>query len=222
MRHTAATRWLRAGGSEGGLMSIAGWSTRSMHRPITLASAAERAAGRGLRRLGLGSCERLEKTGSDESRLPGSAQPSRHLTVEAVIFQKFFANQGPCSDTDGGREQLRCCSGAPKATLLETCGPRQDHHGQLASLTRRVRVWRLQQDWPATQHRSKRPESALSAPDSFNDGRVSPCTPQEAVQIQRHVHKGARLLEFFTFGAVRAPYPPGDTPNIRLHPLTGA
>ncbi|HYY00215.1 MAG TPA: tyrosine-type recombinase/integrase [Mycobacterium sp.] len=44
MRHTAATRWLRAGGSEGGLMSIAGWSTRSMMDRYTGASAAERAA----------------------------------------------------------------------------------------------------------------------------------------------------------------------------------
>jgi site-specific recombinase XerD len=44
MRHTAATRWLRAGGSEGGLMSVAGWSTRSMVDRYTGASAAERAA----------------------------------------------------------------------------------------------------------------------------------------------------------------------------------
>ena len=44
MRHTAATRWLRAGGSEQGLMSVAGWSTRSMLDRYTGASAAERAA----------------------------------------------------------------------------------------------------------------------------------------------------------------------------------
>jgi site-specific recombinase XerD len=44
MRHTAATRWLRAGGSEGGLMSVAGWSTRSMLDRYTSASASERAA----------------------------------------------------------------------------------------------------------------------------------------------------------------------------------
>jgi integrase len=44
MRHTAATRWLRAGGSEGGLMAVAGWSTRSMVDRYTGASAAERAA----------------------------------------------------------------------------------------------------------------------------------------------------------------------------------
>ncbi len=44
MRHTAATRWLRAGGSEGGLMAIAGWSTRSMMDRYTGASASERAA----------------------------------------------------------------------------------------------------------------------------------------------------------------------------------
>jgi site-specific recombinase XerD len=44
LRHTAATRWLRAGGSEQGLMSVAGWSTRSMIDRYTGASAAERAA----------------------------------------------------------------------------------------------------------------------------------------------------------------------------------
>lgn len=44
LRHTAATRWLRAGGSEQGLMSWAGWSTRSMIDRYTGASAAERAA----------------------------------------------------------------------------------------------------------------------------------------------------------------------------------
>lgn len=44
MRHTAATRWLRAGGSEGGLMAVAGWSTRGMVDRYTGASAAERAA----------------------------------------------------------------------------------------------------------------------------------------------------------------------------------
>jgi integrase/recombinase XerD len=30
LRHTAASRWLRAGGSEGGLMAIAGWQSRDM------------------------------------------------------------------------------------------------------------------------------------------------------------------------------------------------
>ncbi|WP_458612048.1 tyrosine-type recombinase/integrase [Mycobacterium sp. C3-094] len=53
MRHTAATRWLRAGGSEQGLMSVAGWSTRSMLDRYTGASAAERAADEA-RKLGLG------------------------------------------------------------------------------------------------------------------------------------------------------------------------
>jgi site-specific recombinase XerD len=43
-RHTAATRWLRSGGSEGGLMAIAGWSTRDMIDRYTGASASERAA----------------------------------------------------------------------------------------------------------------------------------------------------------------------------------
>jgi site-specific recombinase XerD len=53
LRHTAATRWLAAGGSEQGLMSVAGWSTRSMLDRYTVASAAERAAAEA-RTLGLG------------------------------------------------------------------------------------------------------------------------------------------------------------------------
>jgi site-specific recombinase XerD len=53
MRHTAATRWLRAGGSEGGLMAVAGWSNRDMIDRYTGASAAERAA-TDARGLGLG------------------------------------------------------------------------------------------------------------------------------------------------------------------------
>jgi integrase/recombinase XerD len=53
MRHTAATRWLRAGGSEGGMMAVAGWSTRAMVDRYTGASAAERAAAEA-RGLGLG------------------------------------------------------------------------------------------------------------------------------------------------------------------------
>ena len=53
MRHTAATRWLRHGGSEGGLMAVAGWSTRDMIDRYTGASASERAAAEA-RRLGLG------------------------------------------------------------------------------------------------------------------------------------------------------------------------
>lgn len=44
LRHTAATRWLRAGGSEQGLMAVAGWSTRAMLDRYTSASASERAA----------------------------------------------------------------------------------------------------------------------------------------------------------------------------------
>ena len=44
MRSTAATRWLRAGGSEQGLMAVAGWSTRAMLDRYTGASDAERAA----------------------------------------------------------------------------------------------------------------------------------------------------------------------------------
>ena len=53
MRHTAATRWLAAGGSEGGLMAVAGWSTREMIDRYTGASASERAAAEA-RSLGLG------------------------------------------------------------------------------------------------------------------------------------------------------------------------
>jgi site-specific recombinase XerD len=44
MRHTAASRWLAAWGSEGGLMAVAGWSTRDMLDRYTKATAAERAA----------------------------------------------------------------------------------------------------------------------------------------------------------------------------------
>jgi site-specific recombinase XerD len=53
LRHTAATRWLRAGGSEGGLMAVAGWERREMIDRYTGASAAERAAAEA-RTLGLG------------------------------------------------------------------------------------------------------------------------------------------------------------------------
>jgi site-specific recombinase XerD len=53
LRHTAATRWLRAGGSEGGLVSVAGWPTRPMLDRYTSSSAAERAAAEA-RNLGLG------------------------------------------------------------------------------------------------------------------------------------------------------------------------
>lgn len=44
LRHTGATRWLRKGGSEGGLMAVAGWSSREMIDRYTAATAAERAA----------------------------------------------------------------------------------------------------------------------------------------------------------------------------------
>ncbi|MCV7221615.1 tyrosine-type recombinase/integrase [Mycolicibacterium elephantis] len=53
LRHTAATRWLAAGGSEGGLMAVAGWARRDMIDRYTGASAAERAAAEA-RTLGLG------------------------------------------------------------------------------------------------------------------------------------------------------------------------
>lgn len=42
-RHTAATRWLSHGGSEAGLMAVAGWSSRAMLDRYTKASASERA-----------------------------------------------------------------------------------------------------------------------------------------------------------------------------------
>ncbi len=53
LRHTAAHRWLAAGGSEGGLMAIAGWSQPDMLMRYTRARAAERAANEA-RALGLG------------------------------------------------------------------------------------------------------------------------------------------------------------------------
>jgi len=53
LRHTAASRWLAAGGSEGGLMSVAGWSTRDMIDRYTRSTASDRAAAEA-RGLGLG------------------------------------------------------------------------------------------------------------------------------------------------------------------------
>jgi integrase/recombinase XerD len=53
MRHTFATKWLRAKGSESGLMAVAGWSNRDMIDRYTGASASERAAEEA-RTLGLG------------------------------------------------------------------------------------------------------------------------------------------------------------------------
>lgn len=53
LRHTAAHRWLAAGGSEGGLMAVAGWSTSQMLQRYTAAKASSRAAEEA-RRLGLG------------------------------------------------------------------------------------------------------------------------------------------------------------------------
>jgi site-specific recombinase XerD len=44
LRHTAASRWLAAGGSEGGLMSVAGWKRRDMLDRYVAATAADRAA----------------------------------------------------------------------------------------------------------------------------------------------------------------------------------
>lgn len=43
LRHTAAHRWLAAGGSEGGLMTVAGWSRPDMLQRYTRARATDRA-----------------------------------------------------------------------------------------------------------------------------------------------------------------------------------
>ena len=53
LRHTAASRWLAAGGSEGGLMAVAGWSSRDMLDRYTRSTASDRAAAEA-RNLGLG------------------------------------------------------------------------------------------------------------------------------------------------------------------------
>jgi site-specific recombinase XerD len=53
LRHTGASRWLAAGGSEGGLMAVAGWTSRDMLSRYVEDTAAERAADES-RRLGLG------------------------------------------------------------------------------------------------------------------------------------------------------------------------
>lgn len=53
LRHTAAHRWLAAGGSESGLMAIAGWTRTDVLMRYTRARAAERAAEEA-RRLDLG------------------------------------------------------------------------------------------------------------------------------------------------------------------------
>lgn len=53
LRHTAAHRWLAAGGSEGGLMAVAGWTRPDMLMRYTRAQAAARAAEEA-KRLNLG------------------------------------------------------------------------------------------------------------------------------------------------------------------------
>lgn len=53
LRHTAAHRWLSAGGSEGGLMAVAGWTRPDMLLRYTRAQASARAADEA-RRLNLG------------------------------------------------------------------------------------------------------------------------------------------------------------------------
>jgi integrase/recombinase XerD len=53
LRHTAAHRWLRAGGSVPGLLAVAGWSSPAMIQRYTSAQASDRAAAEA-RTLGLG------------------------------------------------------------------------------------------------------------------------------------------------------------------------
>jgi integrase len=53
LRHTAASRWLAAGGSEGGLMAVAGWRRRDMLDRYAAATRASRAVEEA-RGLGLG------------------------------------------------------------------------------------------------------------------------------------------------------------------------
>jgi integrase len=53
LRHTAASRWLAAGGSEGGIMAVAGWSNHDMLRRYVAATASSRAADEA-RKLNLG------------------------------------------------------------------------------------------------------------------------------------------------------------------------
>lgn len=53
MRHTAAHRWLSKGGSEGGLMAVAGWQSPQMLMRYTRAQASQRAAEEA-KRLNLG------------------------------------------------------------------------------------------------------------------------------------------------------------------------
>jgi site-specific recombinase XerD len=53
LRHTAAHRWLAAGGSEGGLMAVAGWTRPDMLMRYTKAQASSRAADEA-RKLNLG------------------------------------------------------------------------------------------------------------------------------------------------------------------------
>jgi integrase len=53
LRHTAASRWLAAGGSEAGLMAVAGWRSRDMLDRYVMDTAMSRAADES-RRLNLG------------------------------------------------------------------------------------------------------------------------------------------------------------------------
>ena len=49
LRHTAASRWLASGGSEGGLMAVAGWSSREHCSPLRAGNRRRACRGRGAR-----------------------------------------------------------------------------------------------------------------------------------------------------------------------------
>jgi len=81
LRHTAAHRWLAAGGSEGGLMAVAGWTRPDMLLRYTRAQASARAAAEapraGARRL-------LTAVGNGhslEARLPARRRPHQGIGV---------------------------------------------------------------------------------------------------------------------------------------------
>ena len=77
LRHTAAHRWLAAGGSEGGLMAVAGWTRPDMLLRYTKAQASAR-AGEEARRLNLAICERASKPQAGEDPMR-SMQAARRL-----------------------------------------------------------------------------------------------------------------------------------------------
>ena len=91
-RHTAAHRWLAKGGSEGGLMAVAGWTRPDMLLRYTKAQASARAAEEALR-LNLGD---LGLASSTTSRAPaargGGEQPlQRRSGVTGAVELTPFA-----------------------------------------------------------------------------------------------------------------------------------